>query len=149
MNIRTSIRPTAGRTTYVLNGTASTSEVKLDFKSRLALAWIERWIAEQQGLKAPMSGVIRHALQVYVRHLESLPADAAPNALQGLKSACSALSPSPDERKAARARLEASGAPLPPFEVILKGQHRVDADAAFMARLAELSPIPTKAKSNE
>ncbi len=142
MTTKTSIRPTAARTTYALNGTAATSAVKLDFKSRLALAWIERWIAEQQGLKAPLSGVIRHALQVYVQHLENIPADAAPSALQGLRSACSAISPPPDEREAARARLETSGAPLPPFAVVLKGQHRVDADAAFMARLAELNHIP-------
>lgn len=149
MNQNQTFKPTSGRTTYLLACTVSTSAVKLDFKSRLALAWIDAWIAEHKGLKAPLSGVIRHALLAYVQNLEGVQPSDALRTLQELKSACRGSSPPQDEQDAAHGRLQGSSGPLKPFNVILHGQHAVDDSKALMKRLAVLNEIPQKVNPNE
>lgn len=138
------------RKTLQLQKTYSSNNAKLDYRSHLILKWVDRWVAEQGSPRSPHSGIIRRALALYVMHLEGLAPREALQAAQSLKSACSGTYTSPEDREAAEARLEAATSPLPRFEVILQGQHRVDADAAFMERLAELNYIPPpKGKSNE
>ena len=149
MNQKQTIKPTSGRTTYLLACTVSTSAVKLDFKSRLALAWINAWIEDHKGLKAPLSGVIRQALLAYAQRLEGVQPSDAFRTLQELKSTCRGTSPPQDEQDAAYVRLQGSGGPLKPFNVILHGQHAVDDSKALMKRLAVLNEIPQKVNSNE
>ena len=149
MNQKQTIKPTSGRTTYLLACTVSTSAVKLDFKSRLALAWINAWIADHKGLKAPLSGVIRQALLVYVQHLEGVQPSDAFRTLQELKSACRGTSPPQDEQDAAHGRLQATKGTLKPLNVILHGHHAVDESKALMKRLAVLNEIPQKVKNHE
>jgi hypothetical protein len=138
------------RKTLQLQKTYSSNNASLDYRSHLILQWVDKWVAEQGSPRAPYSAIIRRALAMYVTHLEGLPPSDAPQAIQGLKLACGGTSTSREDREAAEARLEAAPSPLPPLEVILKGQHRVNADSALMARLAALNHIPpSKAKSNE
>lgn len=133
------------RKTLQLQKTYSSNNAKLDYRSHFTLKWIDKWIAEQGSPRAPHSGVIRRALALYAMHLEGIAPGEALHAVQCLKWACSGATTSPEDREAAEARLEGAGSPLPPIEVILSGQHRVDADAALMARLADLNHIPSKA----
>jgi len=134
--------PTGGRKTYTLSCTHVKPPVGLDFPSHLAVRWLTQWVTQQGGLKAPQSGLIRRALHVYVRHVQSLPPEDITGELRSLKWACSGSSTRPQDREEAEGRLEAPEGPLLPFEVVLHGQAHVDHLAAVMRHLEPLNHIP-------
>jgi len=142
---------------YPLTGTYSGNKANLDFKSTLLLKWLDRWCLANGGKKAPHSGLIRRALDCYGKVIEAMPPSEAPDELRAIKRACSSIGMHPFEQSQAEARLEvclvvaADGSQaLSQFDVVLKGQHQVDAMAALMVRLAEVEanhkPIKSRLK---
>ena len=130
------------RTTYLLGCPHTSNPARLDFKSSLALEWVQRWVTLRGGLKTPTSGVIRRALTVYVNHLGQLAPELVRVELLGVKTACSGTYMDAEEQSLAAARMEATEGPLEPFEVVLRGRHQVEAERACMARLEHLNSIP-------
>ena len=126
------------RTTIPLQNTYSRNNAALDYRSHLVLSWVDAWVRDNGGLKAPFSATIRRALMVYVAHLEGLPAIAIPAALSALKDAAHGRFASAADRDAANIRLMAVGSSKP-FDVVYRGQYAVDETAALNARLAVLN----------
>lgn len=121
---------------------SSHNRVHLDFKSALGAEWVAKWVQLHGGLKVPLSGVIRRALEVYMKHLEQLPPERAAGEVQGVKYACQGTRTPPDEQEAAEARLEASSEVLPSFAVVLLGPYEVAARAAMLKHLEQFDHIP-------
>lgn len=136
--------PAYERQTYLLQGAHSSNPAKLDFGSHLRLHWAARWVQLHGGLKTPLSGVIRRALEVYVKHLEQLPPEKDTSEVRNVKSACHGTHTPTDEQEAAEARLEAAAQVLPPFDTVLLGTHQVAARAAMLKHLETFDQIPAK-----
>ena len=142
--------PPAPHKVYLLQATYSANIAKLDFKSHLFLKWADKWTAAAGGLKSPHSGLIRRALSLYTKHLESLTPSEAAGELQSIRAACTGTATPRDEQDAAETRLKAvtvtGGLPLVPFEVALRGQYAVDETARMLKHLEQFNqPIPVKA----
>lgn len=147
MSKQKTIYPPYQRKVYLVQCThSSNNRVHLDFKAALGADWVVKWVQLHGGLKTPLSGVIRRALEVYVKHLEQLPPERAISEVCNVKSACHGTLPLPDEREAAEARLQASSEALPPFDVVLLGQYRVDERNAVLERLSHLDLTATPRK---
>lgn len=132
------------RKTLPLQNSFSTNNARLDFTAHLRLLWADRWVAEAGGPKAPHSALIRRAVALYTEHLEALPPGARRLEIHCIKSAALGSQVSPLDQEAALSRLRATDGPLEPCKVVLKGQYRVDEDAAFNASLEGLDLIPIK-----
>ena len=139
--------PAPPRTTYLLGCTTAVVTARLDYKSRLALSWIDKWIADNGGLKAPHSGLIRRAVLRYVQYLQAMETTQAAAEVREVRYACRGSNTSNEDKDAAQARLGASkGGPLPPLSVILEGQHVVDALKALTAHMEQFNDIPDQKK---
>lgn len=141
--------PPPPRKMYVLQGTHNANNASLDFRSHLTLRWADKWVVAAGGLRAPHSGLIRRALALYSKHLESLSPSEAVGELQSIKAACMGTHTPRDEQDAAIARFKAvdvtAGLPLVPFEVVLRGQYLVDETARMLKHLEQFDqPIPVK-----
>lgn len=113
------------RTTLPIRGTFETYKSQLDFPSAFAIAWARQWLRSgpgAMGVDALVSGVIRRALQVYVRHLEDPTTDPQQEAC-AVRLACSASTVDADAREGAWKRLEAheAGKPMPAYLDALRG----------------------------
>lgn len=112
-----------GRRTARLTGTVTRAESKLDLDAQLSIAYSQKWLDIAQGpspLEVPASGVVRRALQVYMRHLNAATTDPADEARAALRC-CNAFPANEETRQAAFARLDAApgGQLLPPFRNVL------------------------------
>ena len=145
---------------YPLTGTYSGNKANLDFKSTLLLKWLDKWCAANGGKKAPHSGLIRRALHCYGKVIEAMPPSEAPDELRAIKRACSSIGMHPYEQSQAEDRLAvclvvaADGSQaLSPFEVVLRGQHQVEAMAALMVHLEQVEakhkPIKSRIKKQQ
>lgn len=128
---------------HKIQNTYSRNNAALDYKSHLVLTWVDTWVRDHGGIKAPFSATIRRALLVYVAHLEGLPAIAIPAALAALKDASRGCFSTVSDRDAANQRLMAAGSSVP-FDVVYRGQYAVDEAAALNARLAAINEAPMR-----
>lgn len=106
-----------------LTGTVARAESKLDLDAQLSIAYSQKWLDLAQGpspLEVPASGVVRRALQVYMRHLNAATTDPADEARAALRC-CNAFPVNEEARRAAFGRLDAvaQGQPLPAFRNVL------------------------------
>ena len=124
--------------TIPLQNTFSRNNADLDYRSHLVLSWVDAWVRDHGGLKAPFSATIRRALMFYVAHLEGLPPIAIPAALADLKDAARGRFASAADRDAAARRLMVMRSSKP-FDVVYRGQYAVDETAALHARMAVLN----------
>ena len=113
------------RTTLPIRGTFETCKAQLDFPSTFAIAWARQWLRSGPaaiGVDPLVSGVIRRALQVYVRHLEDPSTDPRQEAC-AVRLACSAGTVDDDAQQGAWKRLEAhkTGEPMPTYLDALRG----------------------------
>lgn len=113
------------RTTLALRGTVAACTAQLDFPSTFAIGWARQWLRSgpgAMGVDPLASGVIRRALQVYVRHLEDPTTDPQQEAC-AVRLACSASTVDADAREGAWKRLEAheAGEPMPIYLDALHG----------------------------
>lgn len=145
---RSSGLPLQPRKVHLLQNTYSQNNAKLDFRSHLFLKWTDKWVTAAGGIKSPHSGLIRRALSVYSKHLESLPPSEAPRELRSIKAACTGTSTPPDEQDAAEARLGACSSPLPAFEVVLLGQYVVDETARMLKHLEQFNQLSPQRQPN-
>jgi len=131
-HLRVSARPST-RTTLALTATHSTPQASLSYEADLALRYAGLWLRAAGSPKVPASGVIRRALEVYVRHLEAAH---GPSEVRAVKSACVPLPPRPETQQMAELRLYACqpGEPLPPFSVVLRGPNAAREMAELTAR---------------
>lgn len=129
--------PARPRTTVPLTGTISKLTALLDADTLLAIDYAQVWQLRHRSLKVPAAGIVRRALQVYVRHLSSAQgADEIP----ATERACKVLTRPPEELQAALLRLHGSdpAEPLPAFEVIRDGARVVAERRALHQRLESL-----------
>lgn len=117
------------RLTVSLTGTVRTTEAGLDHSSAFAMEWALAWLSRAGSKKLPKGGLIRRALAVYVRHLETCQNSA--EEVRAITRACSSLRPDKADQAAAWQRLEScpSAEPLPGFLDLLQGPDRIDMDA--------------------
>lgn len=121
------------RTTQPLTGTHSRVEAGLDYDSLLALAWAQRFLKQGGPQAAHASGVVRRALQVYMRHLQQ--ADPAEE-YRAVARVSKAYSVPESDQKAADSRLRAE--PLQPFAEVRHGPHEAANRAALHTRIDQL-----------
>lgn len=136
------------RKSYILQGTFSTNNAKLDFRSHLFLRWADKWTTSSGGLKTTHSGLVRRALSLYSIHLASLPHSEAAKEHRAIKEASGRWSLSKEDQEAAEARLQAACAacesPLVPFEIVFKGQAAINEEARIQEHLKQFNLPPTK-----
>jgi hypothetical protein len=121
------------RTTQQLTGTHAKVAASLDYDSVLGIAWAQR-VLKQGGPQAThVSGIVRRALQLYLRHLAG--ADLA-DEYRAVARASKVLNVPEQDQQAASARLHAE--PLQPFAVVRHGPQAVAETAALHARLNAL-----------
>lgn len=114
------------RTTLRLTGTVQSTQAALSHSTAFALPWAQAWLSRAGSKKVPTGGLIRRALEVYVRHLETCR-DPRGEVL-AVQRVCTALKPDEGAREAALQRLAAvpTGAPLPPHSDLLLGPEKPD-----------------------
>lgn len=110
------------RTTVPLTGTVLKTHVCMDHESVLGIAYVQAWLTRNGSKKVPPSGVIRRAISVYLRHLDSL--DTAPrDEVTAVRNGCHSTKPDDEAREAAVERLQQANAAgeLPPWPDVLHG----------------------------
>lgn len=136
------------RKSYILQGTFSTNNAKLDFRSHLFLRWADKWTTSSGGLKTTHSGLVRRALSLYSIHLASLPHSEAAKEHRAIKEASGRWCVSKEDQEATEARLQAacagSESPMVPFEVIFKGQAAINEEARIHQHLKQFNLPSTK-----
>lgn len=140
MTKKRSKRLSTPRTTLALTGTAARVPALLDAASVLAVDYTQQWHRRHGSPKVPASGVIRRALEVYVRSLDS----ADPRSeVRATASACKALATEREAQTDALLRLHATDpdAPLPSFDEVLHGRAALAERKARHARLDALLAV--------
>jgi len=136
------------RKSYILQGTFSTNNAKLDFRSHLFLRWADKWTTSSGGLKTTHSGLVRRALSLYSIHLAALPLSEVGKELRAIKDASGRWGTSQEDQEAAEARLQAACAgcesPLVSFEVVFKGQAAINEVARIQEHLKQFNHSPIK-----
>ena len=151
------------RTTVALSGTTRHLEARLHHASAVGIEYAQAYLCREGSLKVPAAGVLRRAIDLYMRHLQSLQtldtAAAASGCTAGqlevtaVHRACSALRVLPADEQAARERLAVAieaPHPLPAFISILLGPEaiaRVDATTARAEGYASAMPKVRRAAS--
>ena len=143
----------AGSKTYLLQGSYSSNNAKLDFRSHLFLSWMDRWTACNGGLKSPDSGLIRRALILYSKHIAALPPSDAAFELRLIKQANGLIGHLPHEQEVAEQRLAScvtADGSLLPFELVFHGQEQLDRAARLIQHLEQVEanhkPIKSRLK---
>lgn len=123
------------RSTLPLRGTVAQREAKLDHDSDVALSFAKLWHARAGSVSVPSGGIVRRALQVYVRHLDNV-ADQATE-VRAVERACKASRVDEEARQETQERLQAAEVAevLPPFRDVV----RDPAEAARILAAAERS----------
>lgn len=130
------------RTTIPLTGTVSKASAPLDADSLAAVTYARILLTKAGHLRAPVGGVIRRALAVYVRHLDKADTNHQDEA-SSLRRACNQRMPDKATQQATTARLlelEAApcGAPLLRFGEVLNGTGHAAQVESFNARTEQL-----------
>lgn len=124
------------RTTLPLKGTHSKQQAALDFRSVLSIQYAQAWLNRQEESvpypsvhpKAPLGGVMRRALAVYMDHLNKPGTDLNTEAFL-MRLACATSGTATDDQPACLERLAASMSdPTPvPFAEVFHGQEMAEA----------------------
>lgn len=121
------------RTTLSLTGTHKQQRFGLDYWSVLGLEYAGIWLVAAGSLTPPEGGIVRRALQVYLRHL----AEADPQAEAiAVRHACKAQEVTLEEQRLAQMRMYSN--PLPVFADVIRSPARAAEAEAFSARFEAL-----------
>lgn len=132
-------RDSRPRSTLCLRGTIRSTEVKADHHTDLGLAYASEWLTRAGSLRPSSSAIVRRAVAVYLRHLETVDPG---HEVRDVRLASDSIKPDEEDREAALKRLHDAdkGQPLPPFRDILLGSearkriHEVTERAEALAR---------------
>lgn len=128
------------RTTVPIRSTYSRPTVLLDFAADLATRYAQQWHIRAGRLKVPVSGVMRRALAVYMRHLNHPDTDHKEE-FRDMQRACNAPPVDDTDQQQVLARLQTAldgGNPLPHFRDILDGPESRARIAAINANVEAL-----------
>ncbi len=130
---------TRRRKTSTIDNTARRVEAQLDGSSVVAIDYARAALMRFGALDPTGSGVIRRALDVYVRHLQGADLNREHEVLL-MRSACRGSCSDPEALAAALERIGTvpEGDPLPEFVTVLLGPEARERHARLMTRVEEL-----------